>query len=69
MNRDRGADRSRAREAGIEALYRKKSTTRRNPEHPVFPYLLRNLTIERPNHVWCADISVLQEHRKRFIVS
>jgi len=44
---------------GIEALYRKKSTTRRNPEHPVFPYLLRNLTIERPTHVWCADITYI----------
>ena len=44
---------------GIEALYRKKATTKRNPEHAVFPYLLRNLTIERPNHVWCADISYI----------
>jgi putative transposase len=44
---------------GIEALYRKKCTTKRNPEHPVFPYLLRNLSIERPNHVWAADISYI----------
>ncbi len=44
---------------GIEALYRKKSTTRRNPEHRVFPYLLRNLAITRPNHVWCADITYI----------
>ena len=44
---------------GIEALYRKKATTKRNPEHAVFPYLLRNLTIERPNRVWCADISYI----------
>lgn len=44
---------------GIEALYCKRSTTKRNPEHAVFPYLLHNLTIERPNHVWCADISYI----------
>jgi putative transposase len=48
---------------GIEALYRKKSTTKRNPEHPVFPYLLRGLTVERPNHVWCADISYIPMER------
>jgi len=56
------------RHMGIEALYRKPSTTRRHPEHVVFPYLLRGLTIERPDHVWCADISVLQQHRKWFNV-
>ena len=50
---------------GIEALYRKKKGTKTNPAHPVFPYLLRNLVIERPNHVWCADISVLQQHKRR----
>jgi len=44
---------------GIEALYRKKSTTRRKPEHPVFPYLLRNIAITRPNHAWCADITYI----------
>jgi putative transposase len=44
---------------GIEALYRKRSTSRRTPEHPVFPYLLRNVAIERPNHVWCADITYI----------
>ncbi len=47
------------RRMAIEALYRRKATSHRNPEHPVFPYLLRNLTIERPNHVWCADISYI----------
>lgn len=44
---------------GIEALYRKKKGTKRNPEHPVYPYLLRNLVIDRPNHVWAADISYI----------
>jgi putative transposase len=44
---------------GIEAIYRKKRTSPRNPAHPVFPYLLRGLKIERPDHVWCADISYI----------
>jgi putative transposase len=48
---------------GIEALYRKKRTTKRNPDHPVFPYLLRNLAIERPNHVWAADICYIPMRR------
>lgn len=44
---------------GIEALYRKKRTSKPHPEHPVHPYLLRGLLIDRPNHVWCADISYI----------
>lgn len=44
---------------GLEALYRKRKTSRPNPEHRVFPYLLRGLTIDRPNHVWAADISYI----------
>jgi putative transposase len=48
---------------GVEALYRKKRTTKRNPDHPVFPYLLRNLVIERANHVWAADISYIPMRR------
>ena len=44
---------------GIEAIYSKQRTTRRNPEHKIYPYLLRHLTIERSNHVWCADISYI----------
>jgi putative transposase len=48
---------------GIEALYRKKSTSRRNPEHTVFPYLLRDVVIEKPNHAWCADIMYIPMER------
>lgn len=48
---------------GIEALYRKKRTSKRNPEHPVFPYLLRKLVVDRPNQVWCADISYIPMRR------
>lgn len=48
---------------GIEALYRKKKGTKTNPEHPVYPYLLRNLAVDRPNQVWCADISYIPMRR------
>jgi putative transposase len=47
----------------IEALYREKSTSRRNPAHAVFPYLLRHLLIEKPNHVWSADITYIPMQR------
>src|SRR5213079_3429839 len=47
------------RKMGIEALYQKPKTSRRHPAHPVFPYLLRQLTITRPNHVWAADITYI----------
>ena len=41
----------------IVALYQKPNTSRRHAVHPIYPYLLRNLTIERPNHVWAMDIT------------
>ena len=45
------------RRMGIEALYRKPSLSRRQSGHQIYPYLLRDLTITRPNQVWAADIS------------
>ena len=42
---------------GMEATCRRPRTSVASPEHRVFPYLLRGLTISRADHVWCADIT------------
>lgn len=47
----------------IGAIYRKPNTSRRNKAHQVYPYLLSNLKIERPNHVWAADITYIPMKR------
>lgn len=44
---------------GIEALYRKPKTTKKHPQHRVYPYLLRGLVIDRPNQVFAMDITYI----------
>jgi putative transposase len=44
---------------GIEAVYPKPRTSRPHPQHKVYPYLLRGLTINRPNLVWATDITFI----------
>jgi putative transposase len=44
---------------GIEAIYPKPRTTRRDQSHKIYPYLLRNLEIVRPNQIWSADITYI----------
>lgn len=47
------------RSMGIEGVAPKPKTSEPAPEHPTFPYLLRNVEICRPNQVWCADITYI----------
>lgn len=44
---------------GVEAIYPKPRTTQRGAGHKIYPYLLRNLAITRPNQVWCTDITYI----------
>ncbi len=51
------------RQMGLEAIYPKPKTSRPHPENKVYPYLPRNMTIDRANHVWTADITYIPMSR------
>lgn len=48
------------RKMGLVSLAPKPNTSLSNKSHKVYPYLLRNLTINRPNQVWCSDITYIR---------
>jgi len=48
---------------GLEAIYPKPKTSRPHPQHKVYPYLLKNLKIDRCNQVWAADITYIPMNR------
>jgi putative transposase len=48
---------------GLAAIYQRPRTTIPHPEHRIYPYLLRNQVVDRPDQVWCADITYIPMRR------
>ena len=51
------------RKIGLSPIYQAPRTSEPHPAHKTYPYLLRKLVIERPNHVWCADVTYIPMRR------
>ena len=51
------------RTMGLRAIFQKPNTSAPHPEHRIYPYLLRDLGIVRPNQVWCSDITYIPMRR------
>ncbi|MDO9592116.1 MAG: IS3 family transposase [Erysipelotrichaceae bacterium] len=56
-------------EMGIHAVYPKPNLSKRNMQHKIFPYLLRNLVINRPNQVWSIDITYIRMGRSHMYLT
>ncbi len=48
---------------GIEAIYRKRNTSKPHPENRIYPYLLRDIVIDRPNQLWATDLTYIPMRR------
>lgn len=51
------------RKIGLSAIYQAPKTSEPHPQHRIYPYLLRHLAIERPDQVWCADVTYIPMRR------
>ena len=47
------------RKMGIQSIAPKPNTSKKHPQHKVYPYLLRNFDVTRSNQVWCTDITYI----------
>lgn len=56
-------------EMGIYAVYPKPNLSKRNKEHKNYPYLLRNLEINKPNQVWAIDITYIKMGRNHMYMT
>jgi putative transposase len=56
----RDAIRTAMKTLGVRAIYPKPKTSTAHPEHRIYPYLLRNVSITKPNHVWGTDITYIR---------
>ncbi|WP_417240937.1 DDE-type integrase/transposase/recombinase [Celeribacter halophilus] len=48
---------------GLQAVYKGPNTSKKHPQHRIYPYLLRKLAITRHNQVWCSDITYIPVKR------
>ena len=48
---------------GLAAIYQAPRTSAPHPAHRIYPYLLKGMVIDRPNQVWCADITYIPVQR------
>ena len=48
---------------GISAIYQKPNTSKKNSQHKIYPYLLRDKVISKANEVWCSDITYIPINR------
>lgn len=51
------------RKIGLSPIYQAPKTSEPHPQHRIHPYLLRHLAIERPDQVWCADVTYIPMRR------
>jgi putative transposase len=56
-------------EMGIYAVYPKPNLSKRNMQHKIYPYLLKNLVINRPNQVWSIDITYIAMGRSHMYLT